>query len=284
MRTEFPHHRPPRTTRSHRTGKNAPNSPCVISIVVPAYNELARLPAYLDRIRTHCQAAFDGAYEIVVVDDGSGDGLGGWLDRAAGDWNQLTVVHHVANLGKGAAVRTGMARGRGGLLLFADADGATPIDQEAKLRAAIERGADMAVGSRVEHSDESNVRRSWRGAVQGWAFRQLVHRSLEMPIQDTQCGFKMFRREVGKELFAVCDEAGYLFDLFVLRLAARFGYSIAEVPVEWRDVAGSKVRPVRDPLAMWRGLRQLDERVAEAMRKRASLNASQRKNESSFVV
>ena len=253
---------------------NAPNSPCVLSIVVPAYNELARIPAYLDRIRAYCQTAFDAAYEVVVVDDGSGDGLGGYLDRAAADWSQLTVVHHVANLGKGAAVRTGMASGRGDLLLFADADGATPIDQEAKLRAAIEQGAAVAVGSRVGHSEDADVRRSWRRAVQGWAFRQLVHRSLEMPIQDTQCGFKMFRHEVGKELFAVCDEAGYLFDLFVLRLAARLGYSIAEVPVEWRDVAGSKVRPIHDSLAMWRGLRQLDERVAEAMRKCPARNAS----------
>jgi dolichyl-phosphate beta-glucosyltransferase len=176
------------------------------------------------------------------------------------------VVHHATNQGKGAAVRTGMLCGKGELLLFADADGATPIGEEQKLRHAIERGADVAIGSRVGQGEGVAVQRSWSRSVQGWAFRRFVRRSMPMPIQDTQCGFKMFRRDMGKQLFAACDEDGYLFDLFVLRLALRLGYTVEEVPVAWHDVAGSRLRPVRDPLAMWRGLRQMEGRVGQAMR------------------
>jgi len=245
---------------------NLPPSQCVISVVLPAYNELGRLPEYLDCIRTYCQAEFGGAYEVVVVDDGSSDGLDEYLEQMAAGWSVLSVIRHATNQGKGAAVRTGMLSGRGELLLFADADGATPIGEERKLRRAIERGVDIAVGSRVARHQGAAVQRSWSRAVQAWAFRQFVHRSLPLPIRDTQCGFKMFRREVGRRLFAACDEHGYLFDLFVLRLALRLGYTVEEVPVAWHDVAGSRLRPVRDPLAMWRGLRQMDARVDRAMR------------------
>jgi dolichyl-phosphate beta-glucosyltransferase len=237
----------------------------VISIVVPAYNELGRLPAYLDRIRVHCQTSFDSAYEVIVVDDGSSDGLGEYLQQASEGWNELVVARHGINQGKGAAVRTGVLNARGALILFADADGATPVGEEQKLRHAIERGADIAVGSRVGGDQEAAVQRGWARAAQSWAFRQFVHRSLPMPIADTQCGFKMFRREVGKQLFAACDEDGFLFDLFVLRLAMMLGYRVEEVPVAWHDVAGSRLRPIRDPLAMWRGLRQLEARVGQAM-------------------
>jgi dolichyl-phosphate beta-glucosyltransferase len=244
---------------------NVADSQCVISIVVPAYNELGRLPAYLDRIRVHCQTSFDSAYEVIVVDDGSSDGLGEYLQQASEGWNELVVARHGINQGKGAAVRTGVLNARGALILFADADGATPVGEEQKLRHAIERGADIAVGSRVGGDQEAAVQRGWARAAQSWAFRQFVHRSLPMPIADTQCGFKMFRREVGKQLFAACDEDGFLFDLFVLRLAMMLGYRVEEVPVAWHDVAGSRLRPIRDPLAMWRGLRQLEARVGQAM-------------------
>lgn len=250
-------------------------SPCVISIVIPAYNELGRLPAYLQHVRTHCQAAFGGEYEVVVVDDGSTDGLGDYLDRTAEGWDELSVVRHATNQGKGAAVRTGMLSGRGELLLFADADGATPIGEETKLRHTIERGADVAIGSRV--GEGAAVERSWSRAVQSWVFRRVVQRSLPMPIADTQCGFKMFRRDVGRQLFSACDEDGYLFDLFVLRLALRLGYKVEEVPVAWHDVAGSRLRPVRDPMAMWRGLRQLEMRVDQAMRSMEAVGSAGRR-------
>lgn len=250
------------------------HSRCVISIVIPAYNERGRLPAYLERVRAHCRAEFDEDYEVVVVDDGSTDGLGEHLEQLTAGWDQLAVVHHAINQGKGAAIRTGMLSGRGELLLFADADGATPIGEEQKLRFAIERGADVAIGSRLGRDDGAAVQRSWSRAVQSWVFRQIVRRSMSIPIQDTQCGFKMFRRDAGRQVFATCDEDGYLFDLFVLQLALRLGYRVEEVPVAWRDVAGSRLRPIRDPLAMWRGLRELERRVNEAVQRFPSLNSA----------
>ena len=111
-----------------------------ISVVIPAHNETARLPAHLERIRTYCQAAFAGQYEVVVVDDGSTDGTGPLVERLAADWDALSIVRLPTNQGKGAAVRAGMLHAAGELLLFTDADGATPIDQEQKLRLEIERG------------------------------------------------------------------------------------------------------------------------------------------------
>jgi dolichyl-phosphate beta-glucosyltransferase len=245
---------------------NATQRHTAISIVIPAFNELGRLPSYLSQIHTYCQTTFDCGYEVIVVDDGSTDGLGDYLEALAADWDALSVIHHATNRGKGAAVRTGMLRGSGQLLLFADADGATPIHQEAGLREAIQRGADIAVGSRIALHGRAQCRRRRGRAVPAWVFRQLVRWYLAMPVGDTQCGFKMFRRDVGERLFSACDEDGYLVDLFVLRLAYRLGYSIEEVPVEWHDAAESKMRLVRDAYTMWRGLRRLDRRVTDAIR------------------
>jgi dolichyl-phosphate beta-glucosyltransferase len=236
-----------------------------ISIVIPAYNERGRLPPYLDEIRDYCQAVFDGDYEVIVVDDGSTDGLGEYLQSLAADWKPLSVVRHVANRGKGAAIRTGMLRAGGELLLFTDADGATPIDQEARLREAIGRGADVAVGSRISRRGDGRCTRRGGRAVPAWVFRRMVRHYLPLPVLDTQCGFKMFRRDVGKRLFSACDENGYLVDLFILRLALRLGYTIEEVPAQWHEVASSKLRIVRDSYAMWRGLRRLDRRVSDAI-------------------
>ncbi len=234
-----------------------------LSVVVPAHNEMSRLPIYLQRIRAYCQVALAGQYEVVVVDDGSDDGTGEYVERLAADWDALSAIRLPENLGKGAAVRTGMLAGAGGLLLFTDADGATPIDQEEKLRLAIEDGADVAIGSRIDRTAHS--RRRWTRALAGWAFRRAVQWQLALPVEDTQCGFKMFRRDVGRRLFSACDEDGYLVDLFVLRLAVRFGYTVKEVPVEWHEMGGSRVRLVRDSWAMWRGLRRLEQSVDSAI-------------------
>ena len=118
-----------------------------LSLVIPAYNEAERLPAYLLGIREHFARAQFG-YEVIVVDDGSTDGLATLLADLARTWKELRLVRHPQNQGRGAAIRTGSRAARGELVMYADADGATPIGEEAKLRAAMDAGADIAIGSR----------------------------------------------------------------------------------------------------------------------------------------
>src|SRR5439155_7458412 len=120
----------------------------VLSLFIPAYNEAQRLPPYLAAIRAHFERALPGQYEIIVVDDGSQDGLSALLEDLAADWSELNWLYLQQNQGKGASVRTGVLAAHGELILFADADGATPIEEETKLRLAIEQGADVAIGSR----------------------------------------------------------------------------------------------------------------------------------------
>jgi dolichyl-phosphate beta-glucosyltransferase len=236
--------------------------PSGFSLVIPAYNEAQRLPAVLDAARAYLDAEFADRYEVLVVDDGSRDGTAELLDGLAVGWPQLRVVTHPTNRGKGAAVRTGMLEARGQYLLFADADGATPWVEERRLRAAIEAGAEVAVGSRLlDDAAQRRPDRRWGGRLFAWLVRRLV----PLPVRDSQCGFKMFRGEVARRLFGECREDGYLFDVVVLALAARWGCRIAEVPICWRDVPGSKLRPIRDGLRMLLGL----VRLRAALRRRA---------------
>ena len=197
---------------------------------------------------------------MIVVDDGSVDGLADVVRDAERDWPQLRAIKHEENRGKGAAVRTGMLAAQHALCLFADADGATPITEEARLRAAVERGADIAVGSRLVRSADVVCRRSRSRALLGRFFANATRWLIRLPVRDTQCGFKMFRREVGRRLFELSAERGYLFDIEVLILAERLGYRIAEVPIHWADRPGSQLDMTRESWRIARGLWRLRRR------------------------
>ena len=232
-----------------------------ISIIIPAYNEAQRLPVFLDSVRSYLAQRYPDRHEVIIVDDGSRDNLADVLGNLTEDWPGLLVIRHAENQGKGAAVRTGMLAARGERLLFADADGATPIDQEAKLTEAIHHGADVAIGSRLAADAGVTRCRTWRRALIGRLFAVVARRWLHLSVRDTQCGFKMFRREVGRKLFSTCEETGYLFDLELLMSAEHLGYRIAEVPVNWSDVAGGNLSPANQLgailAALWR-LRRRD--------------------------
>ena len=234
-----------------------------LSLVIPAYNEAARLPPYLAQVRQHLEGRYAGAYEVIVVDDGSRDGLPDVLARLAPGWPELAVMHHGANRGKGAAVRTGMLAARARLLLFADADGATPIDEEAKLAEAMGAGADVAVGSRLADGPGVTRQRTWSRGLAGRLFARFARWWLGISVRDTQCGFKMFRREAGRKLFSMSRESGYLFDLELLVLARQLGYRVAEVPVNWADVPGGHLSLVRALPGILVGLGRLRRRLAK---------------------
>lgn len=221
------------------------DAPPVLSLVLPAYNEARRLPPFLAAVRAYLDRHYPAAYEAIVVDDGSQDGLDQVLARVAAEWPLLRVIRHEHNQGKGAAVRTGVLASRGARVLFADADGATPIDQEPRLTEAICRGAQVAVGSRLADGDGLNRSRQWLRGLGGRAFAALARWLLGLSVRDPQCGFKMFVGDVARRLFVDVRESGYLFDLELLTLAARQGLTVAEVPVNWQEIPGGHLRLFR---------------------------------------
>lgn len=227
-----------------------------LTLVLPAYNEEARLGSALDELFGYLHRrgheARDGrpgadelphAIDVLIVDDGSTDGTAALVrarpELAAGELELLTVPHG----GKGAAVRAGMLHAKGDLVVFTDADMATPPDEIAPLVAALET-TDAAYGSRIQ-PDGSDMRASqpaWRRAL-GKTFHLLASVWVVGPVQDTQCGFKGFRREVAHDLFARQRVTSIVFDVEVIFLAHKRGYHYAVVPIRWADRRGSRMHP-----------------------------------------
>jgi len=226
-----------------------------LSVVIPAHNEAGRILPYLQQIITYCERQAR-SYELLVVDDGSTDDTSLVVERLARAHPVLQLLRLATCQGKGAAVRYGMQSAVGCLQLFADADGATPIQELARLEKALADGADMAIGSRALAARLPNfaVQARIYRSVLGFLFNAAVRQSGITGIADTQCGFKLFRRIVAQELFGYASINGFGFDLELLYLAQQRGFRIAEVPVNWSDQPGSKVRVLRDGLAMLRDL------------------------------
>jgi dolichyl-phosphate beta-glucosyltransferase len=232
-----------------------------LSLIIPAYDEAERLPRFLQDARRYLVDRYPSGHEVIVVDDGSADDTADVVEVLSKQWPQLSCIVHARNQGKGAAVRTGMLAADGEVLLFADADGATPIAEERHLRSAIDAGAHVAVGSRTLSAEGVVRRRSLRRAATGRMFARFARWIVPVPVRDTQCGFKMFRRDVARRLFLMSQEQGYLFDLEVLALANRLGYWIAEVPISWTEIPGSKLHLRRVWKSVWSGLWRLRRRL-----------------------
>jgi len=195
-------------------------------------------------------------YEVLVVDDGSTDATASVVETVASSAPEIQLLRVPLRRGKGAAVRRGMQAAVGRLQLFADADGATPIQELARLEQAVTSGADLAIGSRSLASRLPNytVQARFYRTILGGLFNSIVQQSGLRGIVDTQCGFKLFRQTVAADLFGISSIEGYGFDLELLYVAQQRGYRIAEIPVNWSDQPGSKVRVLRDGLAMLREL------------------------------
>jgi dolichyl-phosphate beta-glucosyltransferase len=226
-----------------------------LGIVLPAYNEEGRLGPALDELFAYLCAtppgALPGIVSVLVVDDGSTDGTAA-LVRArpefvsdtgepAGGCPSLRLLTEPHG-GKGSTVRAGMLAADGDLLVFTDADMATPPDQLPKLVAALE-SADVALGSRIQ-PDGSDMRATqprFRRMV-GRLFRFAAQVWVTGPVRDTQCGFKGFRRSAGRDLFSELRVTSIVFDVDLIYLARRRGYRIAIVPIVWADRRGSRMQ------------------------------------------
>jgi dolichyl-phosphate beta-glucosyltransferase len=190
------------------------------------------------------------AFEVILVDDGSRDGTTSVGRLLSEEFPELRVIRLAANHGKGYAVRTGIVNAIGQRVLFADADGATPIEEIERLERALDSGADVAVGSRALRATGVQVHARLYRHLIGRTFHLLVEWLADGGVKDTQCGFKLFRSAVAQDLFSRMRMNGFSFDVEVLVMARRGGYRVAEVPVNWTHRPGSKVRLTLDSLQM----------------------------------
>jgi dolichyl-phosphate beta-glucosyltransferase len=223
------------------SGEPTPGS---LTIVLPAYDEAARIGPALDELfgyldATPPPAGLPAQIDVLVVDDGSRDATAAIVE-ARPEVPRLHVLR-VRHAGKGSAVRAGMLAATGDLIVFADADMATPPDQLPKLIAALAT-ADVAVGSRIQ-PDGSDMRASQPGFRRflGRAFHALASVWVVGPVQDTQCGFKGFTRAAARDLFSRQRVTSIVFDVELIHLARRRGYRLAVVPIRWHDIRGSRM-------------------------------------------
>jgi len=219
------------------------------SLIIPAYNEGARLGVTLDRVLSHL-AVDEWDAEIIVVNDGSKDATADLVRARAGRNARLRLIENPGNRGKGYSVRNGMLNAAGEILLFSDADLSAPIEQAAKLFDAIASGFDVAVGSRWLEPDLQAHRQSLMRQLYGRSFNLMLRILLGLKFKDTQCGFKAFSRSAAHKLFRLQTIEGWGFDAELLYLAGRLGLKVKEVPVVWSDQAGTRIHPLRDGIRM----------------------------------
>ncbi len=220
------------------------------SIVIPAYNEGARVGATLERVLAHMvKRSWDA--EVIAVDDGSRDNTVEIIRSYAAANPHLRLLQNPGNRGKGYSVRNGMLHAQGEILLFSDADLSSPIEEADKLIAAIATGADIAIGSRWLRSDLQTQRQPIYRQLFGRIFNLVLRLTLGLTFKDTQCGFKAFTREAASVIFPLQRIERWGFDPELLYLAKKFGFKVAEVPVEWAHREGTRISPLRDGSQMF---------------------------------
>ena len=218
------------------------NEPLALSIVIPAYNEERRLPATLHTVLAWLDANACRDAEVLVVDDGSTDATAAVVEIRAGQEPRLRLVRNPGNRGKGYAIRSGMLAAKGDWILFSDADLSAPIEEFPKLLAAAEKqGAAIAIGSRALDRSLVGVHQSQWRELSGIFFNVIVRLITGLPFADTQCGFKLFRREAARRVFPLQRLDGFSFDVEDSFVARMLGIPAVEVPIRWNNVEGSKV-------------------------------------------
>jgi len=219
------------------------------SIIIPAYNEGARLDATLSKVlRYVAQQKWDA--EVIVVNDGSQDNTIEIVRDHIQKNSTLHLIENPGNRGKGYSVRNGMMNALGEVLLFSDADLSSPIEEAPKLLAAIEQGADIAIGSRWMQSELQTQRQPLYRQLFGRIFNLMLRLILGLQFKDTQCGFKAFSRRAAQAIFSQQKIERWGFDPELLYLAKKYGFKVVEVPVAWAHSAGTRISPLRDGTRM----------------------------------
>lgn len=210
--------------------------------MIPAYNEERRLPATLAVLDSFLGQESFSFLEILIVNDGSRDGTAALVEEYARTHPRYRLLNNPGNRGKGYSVRHGMLEARGEWVLFSDADLSAPIEEWTKLAGAAEKqGAAVAIGSRALDRSLVGVHQPAFREYMGRFFNLVMRMSTGLPFADTQCGFKLYRRDAAREIFKRQLLDGFSFDVEDLMIAKLLGYKVVEVPVRWNDVQGTKV-------------------------------------------
>ncbi|MGA8344361.1 MAG: dolichyl-phosphate beta-glucosyltransferase [Candidatus Sulfotelmatobacter sp.] len=215
------------------------------SIVIPAYNEGARLGATLEKVLAYVHARGWDA-EVIVINDGSRDNTAEIVRTFSAKDPALRQVENPGNRGKGYSVRHGMLNARGRVVLFSDADLSSPIEEAPKLFQALEEGADIAIGSRWLRAETQTQRQPLHRQVFGRIFNLILRVTLGLKFKDTQCGFKAFRQPTVQAIFPLQHIERWGFDPEILFLARKFKFQVREVPVAWGHSGGTRINPLVD--------------------------------------
>ena len=215
------------------------------SIVIPAYNESARLGASLEKVLAYVHAQGWDA-EVIVVNDGSRDNTADIVRTFAAKDPVVRLVENPGNHGKGYSVRNGMLNARGQIILFSDADLSSPIEEAPKLFHALDEGADIAIGSRWLRAETQTQRQPLHRQLFGRIYNLVLRLTLGLRFADTQCGFKAFKQPAVQAIFPLQKIERWGFDPEILFLAKKLKFKIREVPVAWGHSGGTRINPLVD--------------------------------------
>ncbi len=219
------------------------------SIVIPAYNESARIGRALsDVLRVLDEKRWDA--EVIVVNDGSSDNTAAIIESFAARDKRVRLLQNPRNCGKGFSVRNGLLHAAGNILMFTDADLSAPMEEAERLFTAIRDGADVAIGSRWLQRSRQTIHQPLYRQIFGRCFNMVTRMVMRLPFADTQCGFKAFRRNAAQTIFQLQRIERWGFDPEILFIALKRGYNITEVPVTWGHDERSRISYLRDGLKM----------------------------------
>ena len=222
------------------------------SIVIPAFNESARIPATLEAVIA-CLRSHKWDAEVIVVNDGSTDNTVEVVTRFAQNAPEVRLIENPGNHGKGYSVRNGCLQARGEIVMFTDSDLSAPIDEAERLFAAIAAGADIAIGSRWLESRRQTHRQPLYRQLFGRCFNLVTRIVMGLHFADTQCGFKAFTSNAAQTVFQLQTIEGWGFDPEILFIALKRGLRVQEVPVTWAHDERTRMSYLKD------GLRMLEE-------------------------
>ncbi len=220
-----------------------------LSIIIPAYNESARIGRALSQVLA-CVHERKWPAEVIVVNDGSRDDTAEIVQRFAAQDPVLRLIENPVNRGKGYSVRNGMLHAYGDVIMFTDADLSSPIEETERLLSAIHDGADIAIGSRWLDKGRQTKHQPWYRQMFGRCFNLVTRLVMGLPFADTQCGFKAFRREAAYTVFQLQRIERWGFDPEILFIALKRGYSVREVPVTWGHDERSRLSYIKDGIKM----------------------------------
>jgi dolichyl-phosphate beta-glucosyltransferase len=223
------------------------------SIVIPAYNESARIPATLQSVVAAIREN-QWAAEVIVVNDGSKDSTAQLVRDFALHAPEVRLIENPGNHGKGYSVRSGILQALGEVVMFTDADLSAPMDEADRLFAAIAAGADIAIGSRWLESGRQTHRQPLYRQFFGRCFNAVCRMVMQLPFADTQCGFKAFTRAAAHTVFQLQTIERWGFDPEILFIAIKRGFRVVEVPVSWAHDERSRMSYLRDGMQMLKEL------------------------------